>query len=192
MGRAQDLNVPRERILNTASRLFYEHGIHSVGVDQIASEADSNKVTLYRHFGSKERLVAEWLSRTAERTRATWEAIARAHPANGYARLKALIDMATSEISSWDRGCPFSNSLAELWNPSHVARAIIQEQFRYQRAWLEKACVDARFRNAAAVADALYYLVRGTTVGLAIDSAEEFAKRERRAMLAILDGARKR
>jgi len=190
MDRSREPDSPKVRILRTATRLFYELGINRVGVDQIATEADTNKVTLYRHFASKEALVAEWLQSTAKVTRAVWDSIASLHPVDGHARLKALVAMATESIAAWDRGCPFSNSFAELPNPDHAARTVIHEQFRFQRAWLDKACSDAGYADAPAVADALYFLIRGTTVGLAIDNAEEFEKRERRAMLAVIEGAR--
>src|SRR6266705_1078089 len=51
--------APRERILSSALDLFYRHGIHAVGVDAIAEAAATNKMTLYRHFDSKDLLVAE-------------------------------------------------------------------------------------------------------------------------------------
>src|SRR5436190_1449713 len=52
---------PRERILAAATELFYRHGIRAVGVDAIAEAAETNKMTLYRHFTSKDELVAEYL-----------------------------------------------------------------------------------------------------------------------------------
>ena len=51
---------PRERILAAADDLFRRLGT-SVGVEQIAAEADTNKMTLYRHFESKDQLIAEWM-----------------------------------------------------------------------------------------------------------------------------------
>ena len=45
---------PRDRILVAARELFYRHGIRAVGVETIAEAAATNKMTLYRHFGSKE------------------------------------------------------------------------------------------------------------------------------------------
>ena len=50
---------PRERILSAASELFYRHGIRAVGVDAVAEAAETNKMTLYRHFSSKDELVAD-------------------------------------------------------------------------------------------------------------------------------------
>src|SRR5258707_12449869 len=51
----------RDRIMKTASDLFYRYGIHAVGVDAIATEAGTNKMSFYRNFASKDELVAEYL-----------------------------------------------------------------------------------------------------------------------------------
>ena len=61
---------PRERILAAASDLFYRLGIRAVGVEAIAEAAGTNKMTLYRHFDSKDELVAEYLRCLADRGRA--------------------------------------------------------------------------------------------------------------------------
>ncbi len=57
-------------MLEAAERLFYEHGIHAVGVDLIAAEAGVTKKTLYDRFGSKEQIVVEYLAGRDERWRA--------------------------------------------------------------------------------------------------------------------------
>ena len=54
---------PRERILIAARELFARHGVHGVGVEAVAEAAGTNKMTLYRHFESKDLLVAEYLRR---------------------------------------------------------------------------------------------------------------------------------
>ena len=61
---------PRERILAAASELFYRHGIRAVGVETVAEVAQTNKMTLYRHFSSKDELVAGYLQRLAEKGQA--------------------------------------------------------------------------------------------------------------------------
>ena len=61
--RKDDKIPPRERILAVASDLFYRNGIRAVGVESIAEAAGTNKMTLYRHFSSKDELVAEYLRR---------------------------------------------------------------------------------------------------------------------------------
>src|SRR3954454_13572368 len=71
---------PRERILTAASDLFYRNGIRAVGVDAIAAAAETNKMTLYRHFASKDELVAEYLRREAEKLKLGWDRRAIDHP----------------------------------------------------------------------------------------------------------------
>lgn len=180
---------PRERILAAARQLFYRHGIHSVSVDEVASAAGSNKMTLYRHFGSKDLLVVEWLKSTADSARALWQDVETSHPHDALARLRALVDMMVDQISEWMRGCPFGNSLAELSATDHPAHAVIKSYFGYQREWLERACLEACLARPEETADALFYIIRGTSTGLALDDAKEFAKRERRALTAVIDGS---
>ena len=66
---------PRERIISTARDLFRKHGIRGVGVDAIAEAADTNKMTLYRHFGSKDDLVVACLRAVAGEVDAIWSRI---------------------------------------------------------------------------------------------------------------------
>src|SRR5215471_5243695 len=71
---------PRQRILAAAGELFYHHGIRAVGVESIAEAAGTNKMTLYRHFESKDELVAEYLRQEAAKADAYWAALAARHP----------------------------------------------------------------------------------------------------------------
>src|SRR5712675_1256869 len=82
---------PRERILDAARELFYARGIRNVGVDEIAAAAQTNKMTLYRHFESKDLLVAEYLRSLDAYAIARDEEVGRAHPGDPYAQLCALI-----------------------------------------------------------------------------------------------------
>ena len=82
---------PRERIIAVASDLFYRHGIKAVGVDSIAEAAGTNKMTLYRHFDSKDELVAQYLRCLAAKSTATWDRLAAEHPGNPRARLRAWL-----------------------------------------------------------------------------------------------------
>src|ERR1051326_4306389 len=68
--------APRERIVAAACDLFYRHGIRAVGVEAIAEAGGTNKMTLYRHFSSKDELVAECLRRVGAKADALWDRIA--------------------------------------------------------------------------------------------------------------------
>src|ERR1700745_3343740 len=71
--------APRERIVTAACDLFYRHGIRAVGVDAIAEAAGTNKMTLYRHFSSKDELIAECLRRVGAKADALWDRLAPPH-----------------------------------------------------------------------------------------------------------------
>src|SRR6201996_7853662 len=80
---------PVQRILDAASDLFYRHGIRAVGVEAIAEAADTNKMTLYRHFPSKDELVAEYLRQWASEADQCWADLERAHPGDPLGLLRA-------------------------------------------------------------------------------------------------------
>src|SRR5260370_28426777 len=86
---------PRERILAVAADLFYRHGIRAVGVESIAEGAETNKMTLYRHFASKDELVAAYPRRLANSPTSSWDRLGAQPPGNPRAQLRAwLEDMA--------------------------------------------------------------------------------------------------
>src|ERR1700681_4789466 len=82
---------PRERILEVASDLFYRHGIRAVGVEAIAEASETNKMTLYRHFPSKDELVAEYLRGIATQAGGLWDRLDAAHPGDPRAQLHAWL-----------------------------------------------------------------------------------------------------
>ncbi|MBT2527620.1 TetR/AcrR family transcriptional regulator [Streptomyces sp. ISL-99] len=123
-----------QRALDAASRLFYEHGIHAVGVDLIAAEAGVTKKTLYDRFGSKEQIVVEYLAARDERWRAFLAE--RLKSEQGAAeRILAVFDAsrAWAEENS-PRGCSMVNAHAEISDPSHPAYAIITGQKKWMLA----------------------------------------------------------
>src|SRR5438105_15196093 len=78
---------PRERILAAARQLFYSRGIRPVSVDEIAAAAGTNKMTLYRHFESRDQLIAEYLRHLPADADASWAEAARACPGDARAQL---------------------------------------------------------------------------------------------------------
>src|SRR5258708_12090274 len=82
---------PRDRILAAASDLFYRNGIRAVGVEAIAEAAGTNKMTLYRHFSSKDELVAEYLRCLATEAGRFWSELEAAHPGDPPAQLRGCL-----------------------------------------------------------------------------------------------------
>src|SRR6516225_1900931 len=94
---------PRERILAVARELFYRRGIHAVGVDAIAEAAGTNKMTLYRHFASKNELVAACLRQLAEKASGSWDKLAAQHPGDARAQLRAWLETMADHVDSGDQ-----------------------------------------------------------------------------------------
>jgi AcrR family transcriptional regulator len=109
----------RQRILDTATELFYSQGVNATGIEQLAERAHVSKRTLYQHFASKDELIAAWL------TRASGDGVLPASATLGRGDLSPRDKLlAIFEVPADFRGCPFNNTAAELCEPSHPARAV--------------------------------------------------------------------
>ena len=156
---------PRERILAAAADLFYRHGIRAVGVEAIADAAGTNKMTLYRHFESKDELVAEYLRKLAGSADAGWARRAAELPGDHPAQLRAwLAEMASHIAASDDRGCAVANAAVELPERDHPARRVIEGFKKGQRQRLIELCVAAGLSEPETLADELFLLLEGTRV----------------------------
>ncbi|WP_329563085.1 TetR/AcrR family transcriptional regulator [Kitasatospora sp. NBC_01266] len=121
----------RQRLLDTATRLFYAEGIRAVGVDRIVTEADVTRATFYRHFPGKDELVRAYIQAWDGRIRA--EAAAKMPGLTAVQAVELLVVRLGEEMcGATYRGCPFINAAAEYPDPEHpVSRAITEH-----RAWL--------------------------------------------------------
>jgi AcrR family transcriptional regulator len=156
---------PRDRILAVASDLFYRHGIRAVGVDAIAEGAGTNKMTLYRHFASKDELVAEYLRHIAVKVSGIWDELAAQHPGNPRAQLRGwLKEMADHVASGERRGCPLSNAAVELPEKDHPARRVIEAFKTAQRQRIVELCFAAGLSDPEMLADELFLLLEGARV----------------------------
>jgi AcrR family transcriptional regulator len=156
---------PRARILVAAADLFYRHGIRAVGVEAIAEAADTNKMTLYRHFESKDELVAEYLRQSANAADGCWERFAQAHPGDPLAQLSAwLQEMARHLAEPNERGCALANAAIELPEKDHPARRVIEEYKKAQRTRLARLAEDAGLSEPEMLADELHLLLEGARV----------------------------
>ncbi len=156
---------PRERILSAASELFYRHGIRAVGVDAVAEAAETNKMTLYRHFSSKDELVAEYLQRLAEKAKASWDRLEADYPGEPSAQLRAWLKNMAAHVANGDeRGCALANAAVELPEKDHPARRVIEAFKTAQRERLVQLCAAAALAEPEMLADELFLLLEGARV----------------------------
>ena len=156
---------PRERILAAAGELFYRNGIRAVGVESIAEAAGTNKMTLYRHFSSKDELVAEYLRQAAKGEACGWDRLKAAHPGDALAQLRAWLgDMSAHVVSSDERGCPLANAAVELPDKDHPARRVIEECKADARRRVIDLCREAGLGEPDLLADELNLMLEGARV----------------------------
>lgn len=154
-----------DRILTTASELFYREGSRGVGVDEIVARAGTTKPSLYRAFGSKDQLIAAWLETEAVRLWSLFDTAVGSHPDDPRAQILAWFDTLADRIPSRDhRGCGLSNTAVEYPDPKHPARLVAvahKEQMRKRLRELTRA-MDAR--KPKKLADSLMLLIEGAYV----------------------------
>jgi AcrR family transcriptional regulator len=156
---------PRARLLAAAAELFYRHGIRAIGVEAIAEAADTNKMTLYRHFPSKDELVAECLREFARQGVERWARYEKAHPGDALAQIRAwLVDVAEIIGDKNHRGCALANAAIELPDRTHPARRVVEEFKLGQRNRLSQLCRSAGLKDPELLADELYLLLEGARI----------------------------
>src|SRR4029079_13269525 len=155
---------PRERIISTARDLFRKHGIRGVGVDAIAEAAGTNKMTLYRHFGSKDDLIIACLRDVASEVDEIWVSLDRDYEDDPLGELGAWVRVGAECVLDDGRGCDLANAAVELAESDHPARHVIEEFKREQRDRLGKLCHKAGIAQAELLADTLSLLLEGARV----------------------------
>jgi AcrR family transcriptional regulator len=155
---------PRDRIAGAARDLFHKHGIRGVGVDAIAEAAGTNKMTLYRHFGSKDDLIISCLRDVALEAEAWWKEIESENPGDPVAQLHAWIRGGAECVFDDERGCELANAAVELAETNHPARRVIEEIKTEHRNRLAKLCREAGIAQADLLADTLSLLLEGARV----------------------------
>lgn len=178
----------RERLLQTASRLFYERGFRAVGVDEIVAESGVGKMTLYRHFPSKDDLVVAYL----ERSQAAFDDWFEAALARGDGpRVKLVMAFETlAELAQSPHclGCTFQVSAAEFPDPKHVAHRIAVRHKRRIRARFARIAKAAGLSEPHILADQLLMLMDGAWVAARMFDRGSPARNVARAANVLIEG----
>ena len=183
---------PRDRILQTAAELFYRHGIHSVGIDRIIEESGVAKMTFYRHFPSKARLIAEYLAQK-ERNWQRLVAQFTGQAAKPAAKLLAIFDALELAIKNPGFcGCPFIKALAEFGperNEPEV-RARIATHFTEMERVVTPLLKQARPKDAKKLLQPLMSLITGTIVVAQATGRTDVASRNKAVARSLLEQTR--
>jgi len=178
----------RERILRTASDLFYRRGVRAVGVDVVVEAARVAKTSLYRHFPTKDDLIAAFLRREDEDFWAGWDRVAARHAEDAVAELQAHLAWIGERVGRPGyRGCPQLNVAAEFPDEDHPARIVARSHKLELRRRLKAIAERLRVDRPDALAAQLSVVINGAFVSsqvLAADDATAILSQMTHALVA--------
>lgn len=182
----------RERILETAERLFYAEGIRAVGIDRIIAEAGVAKMTLYNHFPSKDDLILA----TLQYREATFMERFTAWMEKAKTGRATRLDAFFSALKCWFespefRGCAFINAAVELADPTHPgAQFSTAHKVRF-RELLKEILQETAGVVAAKQSDAVALLVEGAIVSAVMEQSARPAEVAQEATMRLLKTVKK-
>jgi AcrR family transcriptional regulator len=172
----------KDRILETADRLFYLQGIRAIGVDTVAAEIGISKRTLYNHFPSKDALIAAYLQRRFVTPRASEKPPAE--------QILATFDSLERRFASKDfRGCPFVNAVAEMGAEDRPVRDIAIAFKESRRLWFRDLLRQLGAADAEALATQLALLVDGSIAQDLVRNDPAMARAAKEAAKVLLKNA---
>ena len=176
----------RERLLAAANVLFYEEGVHTVGIDRVIERAGVAKASLYSAFGSKEELVRAYLAgRHESRKRRLLDCIAKYH--NPRDRILGIFDqLGESHATPSYRGCAFINASAE--GPREgKARSVCDESRAWMRSLWADLARDFGAVDSGQLGQQLMLLYDGATIAASMDRDASGAAKARSIAAGLLD-----
>ncbi|QEO10824.1 TetR/AcrR family transcriptional regulator [Protaetiibacter larvae] len=127
----------KQRIIDTADRLFYDEGIRAVGIDRLISASSVTKATFYKHYGSKDRLIVEYIAYRHLQAAEEIEQLAQRSD-EPLELLRLVFEAQAKKVSTPGfRGCPFLNAAAEFTDPAHPVRRAVQNHREWFHELLE-------------------------------------------------------
>ena len=172
----------KERILETADRLFYLEGIRAIGVDTIAAEIGISKRTLYNHFPSKDALISAYLER-----RFVQRPSSDKSPVE---QILGVFDSLERRFASKDfRGCPFVNAVAEMGPSDKSVKKIAIDFKESRRLWFRDLLVQLRVADAEGLATQLVLLVDGSIAQDLVRDDPKMARAAKEAAKVLLAAA---
>src|ERR1700761_2446858 len=172
----------KDRILETADRLFYLQGIRAIGVDTIAAEIGISKRTLYNHFPSKDALIKAYLDRRFVQ--------ARPSDKSPVEQILATFDSLERRFSAKDfRGCPFVNAVAELGPKDRAVKKIAAAFKESRRQWFRDLLDELGVKDADSLSTQLQLLVDGSIALDLVRDDPAMARAAKDAATALLQGA---
>lgn len=153
--------TPKDKLFQTAARLFYEHGYRAIGVDTIAAESGIGKMTLYRHFPSKDDLIVAYLQDSDRIFWTNFEQITQGATTARDELVAFFVALQEYVQSPVCHGCPFLNVATEYPERSYPGHQVALRHKQAVRTRFTELARAAGARQPEALADALFLLMDG-------------------------------
>lgn len=181
---------PRAQIIDTATRLFIEHGFHNTGVDIIIRESGVAKRTLYRHFPSKEDLIVAVLKTYNENFSRSLIERTEGASTNPKERLLYLFDL----VNEWfhDKsffGCMFINAVGEFSARESEIRTVCKDFKATIRTYIESLCREAQLNAPEELAKRLALLIEGAIVTTQVSQLPDAGSTAKQAAVLLIEAA---
>ncbi|MBN9218759.1 MAG: TetR/AcrR family transcriptional regulator [Mesorhizobium sp.] len=181
----------RQHVVETAYALFKRAGFHATGIDRIIAEADVAKMTMYRHFPSKDELIVEVLEYRARRFERQLDQLAQESLAPER-KIARIFDWHQRWFRSPDfHGCLFAHALAEFGDPRHPVFKAVARQKNGLRQRMQAILVEMMPRGRAeSVSATLLMLIEGATLMAQMGEGDAAIRAARKAALDIIAASR--
>jgi AcrR family transcriptional regulator len=180
----------RDELVDRALELFYRHGFHATGIDRVLAESGVAKMTLYKHFRSKDELILAALRRRDERFRSWFMREVERRGRSARERLLVVFDILQTWFQSRDfRGCLFVNAAAEFHDRDDPIHAAASEHKRLIRDFLAELAREAGAKDPGGLASALNLLMEGAISVAHVAGDESAAGDARRTAERLIEGA---
>jgi AcrR family transcriptional regulator len=171
---------PRERILKTAGKLFYEDGYRAVGIDKVIAEAQVAKASFYKYFPSKDDLIVAWIKQAEAGSRRMLPDIESATPLFDY--MDMMIGIADQK---WCMGCTFQGAASEFGEVAHPAHAAALEVKQNTIAELRQRAKAQGLADPDKIADMMFLLLEGVWASVRMFKADAPLQHANEAVRAL-------
>jgi AcrR family transcriptional regulator len=180
-----------DRLVATASELFYREGVRAVGIQRVIEEAGVAKASLYAHFESKDELVATCLDTRISAWRAHVEEHLQRSTLDARGKLLAFFDLQVEWIRSPDfRGCPLQSVGTEIADPDHPAKRVMAGHRQWLHDLITTLATEAGLEPVAEIAGALIVVYDGASAAALVDGSVAMASHARWAVERLIDASR--
>ena len=187
-----DMNVLKDKILETATDLFHTRGINSTGVDTIVAVAGTTKMTLYKYFGSKEDLILQVLLKNQLDFQSWLSEKLNASSKKPNDKIQQLFDYVEEWISSPAFiGIGFIKASAEFPNEENPIHQLSHQQSREFRQYISKLATEANIKDADGLALQLSLLFEGSVQAEQMKRGSGAVKYAKKAAKILINGATK-